>query len=266
MFTCIRCKTIYDKYQQVCDNCAGIHTIVNTPVQSFYSTSSRKKFNSAKDLIGIHHDYRTIPGFEFLSNLATKVAFLLYGIQGSGKSIFALRFANVLSKLSKNDKVLFLAVEEGSKSSTIQKKLLDEKIDSDNLKIEDVGSYKDIPNVFFQSGAKHLFIDSVTDLNLSNKEMKTLSNLRKIVRGFFLFIVHCTKDENYKGDSSFGHFVDVKLRADEGKLFVEKNRFGMSHVAYTIFDIDKQQEENDSNSKVEIYGPNVISNVYFRQS
>ena len=231
---CIRCNEVFDYYEEKCTKCFSQHSVINIPDTAIAQGSYIRQFKSAKELLEKTQEYKAMNGFEFLGELPSKFGVLLFGVAGSGKSTFALQFANELSKLSRHDKALFIAAEEGSHSATIQKKLKNKKIDSDNLIIDSAVSKQEICDLVIQSKSKHLFIDSITALNFKSEELSTIA---KIVRGVFLMIVHCTKEAIYKGDSSFGHMVDIILRVDGGKVVSTKNRFAPINKEYKLFDV-----------------------------
>lgn len=136
---------------------------------------------------------------------------MIYGKAGSGKSSFALQFAQYIAGLGK--KVLFVANEEKF-GYTLQEKMRRYNIAHKNLFIVDTmpASIKEYDVVF---------IDSVNSIGYEPEDLRKLDAKKS-----FVFIFQCIKDGNFRGSQEFEHDVDTSIVVESFKAKTVKNRFG----------------------------------------
>lgn len=231
MLYCINCK-IYCS-TTMCDICGKSRSIVDAPkAVQLKSPYQQKKEMSAKELLARKTDFHKITGFDFLGELPKRFSVLLYGKYGSGKSTFALKFAD---KLAENHNVAYLATEEGF-SESFRKKLIDNNIGTDKITVynEEVSpeTLKKIKN----SGCRHLFVDSIT---VNKVTIDTLIKMFAMIPGIMFLVSHATKADSFRGTMSFGHYVDIVLYASDGIVSTEKNRYAPRGAEYKVFDETK---------------------------
>ena len=166
------------------------------------------------DLHQFKEPYKNVFGHTAKSFLA-----MLYGSKGSGKSTFALEFADYFAR---NDfgTVLYFPLEEGA-SVTFQQKIKRNDI-TDKMDISINDNWEQIKK---QSHNYSLVVIDST-VGLSAVEIKDITFYRQMYNTSFLLIFQATKDgEAYKGASNIQHDCDIVLEAKEGEIIVEKNRY-----------------------------------------
>ena len=87
---------------------------------------------------------------------------------------------------------------------------------------------------------KAVFYDSVTKLGITPFFVSAAANnykLSALTESIsHIFITHAHKDgQQYRGDGSWGHEVDVIIRVDKGVATTEKNRFGEVGKTLKVF-------------------------------
>ena len=95
-------------------------------------------------------------------------------------------------------------------------------------------------SVFQPDPFKAVFYDSVTKLGITPFYVNAAANdfhlpiLEKSLS--HIFITHAHKDgQQYRGDGSWGHEVDIIVRVEKGVAITEKNRFGETGQSLKIF-------------------------------
>jgi hypothetical protein len=144
---------------------------------------------------------------------------LVYGSPGHGKSTFCADFATYLA--NNHGTVLYCASEEGL-SLSLQKKFLDKN--SSYIFFDASKSYEDLKSKIGQKGKyRFVVIDSINDINISPEQLRELRSIDK-KRGF-ICIMQANKDGSYKGNNTYSHDADIKIRLENYVPFVEKSRF-----------------------------------------
>jgi predicted ATP-dependent serine protease len=180
----------------------------------------RKGCRSIDELRKQQNRGKTVAGFDGLGALPKKFKALIYGFPGSGKSTFALQFANVYP-----GQVLYVSAEEGFSESFICK-LIQWEIVSKNITVSDAQTVREIEHDITKLHRVDLVI--IDSLGM-------LDAVPHIERSAQVWIAHSTKDGKYKGDSDLAHVVDMVIQCREGIANVEKNRFAPC-VPITIFE------------------------------
>lgn len=228
MLYCSKCDLYqdYNSISRICDACGESNALICVPPPA----SPLHKIPTASELLQKRIKTKMVEGFEFLGDLPEKMrlSILLYGIYGSGKSTFALKFA---AKLAENDKVAYVAAEEG-KGASFRKKLEDHNLDAKKLYIIDKFGGDSTKEDIKAIGAKHIVVDSIT---VCKFDLDKLIDIKSMTRGILLLVSHATKTEVYRGSSSIGHEVDIVLEARDGIVISRKNRFAPKNQTYTVF-------------------------------
>ncbi len=140
---------------------------------------------------------------------------MVYGKPFQGKSSFVIELCKDLTHLGKG-KVAYLALEEGI-SASMQKKIIDRQADN----IDGLDFLGAMPASF--EGYCFVVIDSVSDRAIKRDTLRELFLRYSTV--CFICIFHATKSGSARGGLDYSHDMDVIIRIDNHKPFVEKNRF-----------------------------------------
>lgn len=229
MIVCMSCNKILDETgQKNCPFCGSIGSVIGIPFLVFSGVPSAdgqrmpspKKWARPSDVRAkkIRKDH--VPGHDFFGELPKHLRVLLYGRYGSGKSSLALKFAQALSDTWRGSTV-YVCAEEGYESATMQRKLIDLEIVSDQLVLVD--SIRDMWQAIRDENASNVVIDSLSRARL---KIDDVANIFSRIDGILMLVAHSTKQEDYKGESGFAHDCDIVAHMDDGILRFDKNRFG----------------------------------------
>ena len=183
----------------------------------------------------------------FLGPIVFPFKALVWGLPGSGKSTFCLQLAN---ELAVNHQLLYIAGEEALTSPTLidkQKRTIDDlnayncsflnRLPKNEVEWKTILTPKSSYGLCFH---KAIFYDSVTKLSISPFYVNaaahdfTLPELAELLS--HIFITHAHKDgQQYRGDGSWGHEVDIVIRVEKGVATTQKNRFGEVGRTLQIF-------------------------------
>lgn len=182
----------------------------------------------------------------FLGPVSYPFKLLVWGVAGSGKSSFCLQLAN---QIAKQDPLLYVAGEESLDSYTLrdkQQRMLASTSTKNCLFAsrlpQSTSEWQEalqLNKPGYGESCRAVFYDSVTQLNITpfyihsathDFQLPILSSLAHI------FITHAHKDgQQYRGDGSWGHEVDVIVRVEAGVATTQKNRFGEVGRSLTVF-------------------------------
>ena len=185
---------------------------------------------------------------EFLGEMIFPFRMLVWGLPGSGKSTFCMQLAN---EIAREHRLLYVAGEEGLTSHTLLDKqrrvitlnsakncLFTNRLPKNEAEWRQVLFHTDSYQVV--TSCKTIFYDSVTKLGITPFYVNSVANDYRLP--FFegslshVFITHAHKDgQQYRGDGSWGHEVDVIVRVEKGIATTEKNRFGEVGKAFKVF-------------------------------
>lgn len=157
----------------------------------------------------------------------------LWGRGGSGKSTFAIDFAN---ELAKHGKVVYVSAEE-SFGKTISDRIKRVNATHKNLMIanwDEQGEWTALKDFLVKHGISYVIIDSLSVVDPNSKKAEGFRKWAKEKQIGLIFITHATKTGQYKGNSMVQHGVDIEIEAYEGKLRVNKTRYGVSAEDYPI--------------------------------
>lgn len=172
---------------------------------------------------------------------------LVWGLPGSGKSSFCMQLANLIGR---SHAVLYIAGEEELNCQTMvdkQRRLLRDgsaqkncvflpRLPQTTLEWKQV---MQLPPAVENYGWTALFYDSVTQLGISPFYVQAASrefSLSAFPYLSHIFITHAHKDgQEYRGDGSWAHEVDVVVRVERGQATTLKNRFGEVGRSLRVF-------------------------------
>jgi len=225
MLTCLKCQASLMTFSSICPICKSSGTIFNLPKECLGYINHRrvgiknKNHKTLEDIKKIKIDTNEIIGYEFLGKIPKSAKISVYGNPGGGKSSFCLKFLN---EVSKQKKVLssYICIEEKPCSFTFKEKIDRLGIDSKYLVFAE-----DILNL-----CENFVIDSLDTAEIAN--LKGLNS-----KGLSIYISQITKSKKQKGSASIPHDVDVLLKAQDGVIYVEKNRLGFCDPSQPVFNI-----------------------------
>lgn len=139
---------------------------------------------------------------------------MIFGRPGEGKSTLAIMLANYLAE--NHGKVLYVGREEGV-TGTMQEKLQRLNAAHKHLYVTD-----SMPTDM--SGFRFIFLDSINSIGIDPKELETL--YKRYPSKSFVSVFKGTKNGDFRGSLDFEHDVDVSIKCEKGKAYVNKNRFG----------------------------------------
>lgn len=185
-----------------------------------HKVMSLKVFKQAKidslDVQNKSHEF-----FEVLGNPAANFRMMIYGENYNGKSTYALKLAEFLSK--NFGRVLFNSSEEGL-STSLQNKV--KGINSDMLDISFYKSHKELVSYLKKYDTlkpRFIVIDSVNDMAMGIDDLKELISLDS-QRGI-IYVMQATKGGTFKGENDFAHEADIRIKVVNHNPILEKNRY-----------------------------------------
>lgn len=228
MIACMNCNKILEDGQKTCPHCDGMGSVIGVPFLVFsgmanlpsISPTVTTKWARPSDVRAKKIRMEAIPGYSFFGELPLRLRILLYGRYGSGKSSLALGLAQAVSN-SWRGQTVYVCAEEGYESATMQRKLIDQEITSDQLILVD--SVRDMRRAVRSENAQNVVIDSLNRVRL---KVDDVANIYAEISGMLILVAHSTKQDDYKGESGFAHDCDVVAHMDDGVLKFDKNRFG----------------------------------------
>lgn len=142
---------------------------------------------------------------------------IIWGLPKSGKSNFAIRFADYLNEYF--GRTSFIASEEGE-SATLQLKIRD--ISGSDMTIAAISDRQTIKKYLESQKFEFVFIDS---LNYAQIDHLYLEELKQgSPNTSFIGILQATKGGNFKGDQAFTHNCDFIIKVENGIAY-QQGRF-----------------------------------------
>lgn len=144
---------------------------------------------------------------------------MVFGVPKSGKSILCTQFAKYLA--DHFGSVLYVAAEEGF-SMTLQNKIKEFGMASDNLHYANFREYGQIKEALQNNSFAFVFLDSVNFMNISPEQMRELKAMNPGTS--FITIQQATKDGKFRGSQEYAHDADVIINVDKG-IASQQGRF-----------------------------------------
>ena len=154
---------------------------------------------------------------EFMGNPAVGFHAIVFGLPKSGKSIWAMQFANYLA--NHFGEVLYIASEEGFKG-TIKQKITEWTDNRTNLNFANYKGYEEIKEGI--NGYDFVFIDSLDFAKITVEEMEELKLANPNVS--FITIKQVTKDGKFRGSQEYAHNCDIIIEIIDG-IANQKGRY-----------------------------------------
>lgn len=149
-----------------------------------------------------------------LHKLYSDTLMMFWGLPGSGKTVYLLKFAQYLAE-KMGMSVLYIANEEWGRS-TLADKINEFKIGHPKLKLA-----KDLTGVDLNQ-YEVVFMDSVQTLGFDVKRFKQFveNNPGRI----YIAVIQSTKDGDFRGGKDWEHEVDIAGEVVNRRLILRKNR------------------------------------------
>lgn len=139
---------------------------------------------------------------------------IIWGLPKSGKSNFAIRFADYLSEYF--GAVCYIAAEEGE-SVTLQSKVRD--IGGSEVTFVEIKDKNEIRSYLQTREFDFVFIDSINNASISHDFLEFLNTDNPLVS--FLAIVQATKSGHFKGGQELAHNCDFLIKVVSGIAYHE---------------------------------------------
>jgi outer membrane lipoprotein SlyB len=156
-----------------------------------------------------------------LGNPTGNFRMMIYGENYNGKSTYAVKLADFLSK--NFGRVLFNSSEEGL-STSLQNKA--KELTSNMLDFSFYKTYNELIKYLKKSDTlkpRFVVIDSVNDMGMSIDDLKELIALD--TQRAIIYVMQATKGGTFKGQNDFAHEADIKIKIENYIPIIDKNRY-----------------------------------------
>lgn len=155
----------------------------------------------------------------FLGYMESDTRYLVKGPEGTRKSTFMLKTADMCGRLGE---VLYVLAEEKLKSGTVQKRERHAKVTLSRVRYLETPSIDEVDALLSTGRFRFCIVDSVNMLKSKNEDEERIMHLWDRHRIVFFYVMQMTKDyKEYKGKADFRHFVDVVIETERrgGKYY-----------------------------------------------
>jgi predicted ATP-dependent serine protease len=179
------------------------------------SSNAKPKVMSSVDFSSLEFDSIGFKGKwkKLIGDPSVGFSAMIFGKPKMGKSYLAPDFAGYLA--NNHGSVLYVAAEE-KLDATLQKKLLDKNVASENLYVSD-SLPKSLKKYDF------VFIDSINKIRMTPMDVERLRLSNKGIS--FVFIFQTTKQGQFRGGNEFQHDVDIVIEIPEKGKAIQFGRF-----------------------------------------
>lgn len=185
------------------------------------NTSAIDGIMSSADLMD--YDYEKYPftgkWAKFMGQPSVGFHAMVFGIPKSGKSILCTQMAKYLA--DNFGSVLYVAAEEGF-SMTLQNKIREFGMASENLHYANFREYEQIRTALQNNDFNFVFLDSVNFMKITPEQMRELKQLNP--QTAFITIQQATKDGKFRGSQEYAHDADVIINVANG-VATQQGRF-----------------------------------------
>jgi hypothetical protein len=185
------------------------------------NTSEIDGIMSSADLVDYEYEKYPFTGKwqKFIGQPSIGFHAMVFGIPKSGKSILCTQMAKYLS--DNFGSVLYVAAEEGF-SMTLQNKLREFGMASENLHYANFREYEQIKAALQNNDFNFVFLDSVNFMKITPEQMRELK--AENPQTAFITIQQATKDGKFRGSQEYAHDADVIINVANG-VATQQGRF-----------------------------------------
>jgi hypothetical protein len=234
---------VYDYYQPQIDSYFAPLQLPNGLSDSGRTLSANQLLNTNSRTIrlgGVWDDFiGESPNFGF--NM------IVFGMPGSGKSHFSMRFANTLSQLGN---VLYVLTEEDGTQNHVQERIRKWNLTT-NVEYLNTTKSTDIIDQLKTGKFNFVVIDSLSglhDLHFSN-HAQFISQMRGYNLTGLVNLLQVNKDGTASGKNNVIHECDIQIEVEKGIATIRKNRFGTFDKTLEIFKDNSSNVFNISNTQ-----------------
>lgn len=193
----------------------GMWEVINKPVAKPSPIKNLNGIVDAAHLAGINFSVIDLPEpyRTQLHKLHSDSQVMMWGIPGSGKTVYTLKFGQALAELGLP--VLYVANEEYGRS-TFSEKIRTFNIGHPNLKFA-----KTLDESVIDQFAV-VFLDSINSLGMTLRDWIKFRDRHP--GKLFVLIVQSTKDGDFRGGKDWEHEVDIAGEIINRQLVLRKNR------------------------------------------
>jgi len=207
---------------------------------------------SAADLAKKKFEGIAVPGYSgLLGTVPPDVSIVIWGPKGSLKSTMAIDMANQLAVSLGSG--IYCSSEEGSGPS-LQNKITRLGATNPNLQISDYDNLDKLKSEIELIGAKFVIIDSISMGYIKPNQFRRFMEFCKQNNVILIYILHATKEGNYKGPTEYVHWPDVEIKAVDGVAETEKNRFKETPQSMRIASTKPSRKNPVNNPKIPSVG------------
>jgi hypothetical protein len=229
------------------------------------NTSEIDGIMSSADLMDYDYDKYQFTGkwAKFMGQPSIGFHAMVFGIPKSGKSILCTQMAKYFA--DNFGSVLYVAAEEGF-SMTLQNKIREFGIASENLHYANFREYDQIRTALQNNDFNFVFLDSVNFMKITPEQMRELKQENPQVA--FITIQQATKDGKFRGSQEYAHDADIIINVANG-VATQQGRFcepSMMRVFKKGTYQEKQEfaddEEGDEESSENENAPDITGASY----
>lgn len=222
-FHCIACSEPYDRHALICEACLAEDAIVEDDAPETADVLPEKTRRRARPVKVI--STKTLPRIStgrpawdhvLGGGLIRPSSVMIHGPKGVGKSTTLLRIACFAAAAMKRKALYGSAEMTGGRLKQVGLRL---GLGMNRLYVNDSGQWEDMhadieelrPGVIVWDSVQRFQVDDELGISQLRKVIRGAIDLGNRVRAVSLFISQVNKDDEFAGDNSMGHDVDVVL-------------------------------------------------------
>jgi antirestriction protein ArdC len=198
-----------------------------------------------------------------LGKIPMDVSGAIWGPKGSGKSTMAVDLAYVLA--NELGKGIYCSSEEGPGPS-MQGKIKRLGAEHPDLMVTDFEGLQDLRSAIKYSNSQFVVLDSASMGYVKLSEFEAFHDWCKDQNVMLWYILHATKDGNYKGNTMMVHMPDIEIKVCDGIAETEKNRFEETpREMEVVFERGKRENPEKVETNSDKRHDNLVIKEHFRR-
>lgn len=218
-FRCLGCGATADGERPTwCSRCGAVNSfgpICRSPA----TAPPRKDPVLARELgAGSYAPPLGQPFDQIFGRLSAPAKLLVYGPPGSGKTTRCLQLAEALTAWGP---VLYDSFDEGIEAASFRDKVA--RLEIVNIYLVS-SSWRELSEEIATRRWRVVCVDSASRVGCTPAELDDFGQALSLT---WLIVLEATKGNSFRGSNTWGHWSDVLVKAQDMKLRVEKNRYGV---------------------------------------